>query len=490
MFERPTCLRAALLAATLLGAAACVPPLDEYRPRAPRDELPRTWAGREGQELVVDSNEALGGLSELFDDPYLATLIDEALAGNQELSLRFQELLVARAAFKARTGAYLPRLDAGLGAGLEKVGDGTSQGVTDAANGVPEDLPEFRLGLRASWEVDIWHRLRDSAKAASLRYFATVEGRHFLVTELVGEIAEAYYELLALDRQLEVLASNIQLQQDALEIVRLEKRAAKVTELAVQRFEAEVLKNQSELFDVEQRIVATENRLNFLVGRYPRPIERDAARFDRALPPTLRVGVPADLLENRPDILRASLTLEAAELEVGVARKEFYPSLEVEGSLGYEATELDRLLITPESVFYSIGAGLAGPVFNRRVLTGEYLAANAEQTSAVIEYERTVLAAFNEVSTLLARIENLERSVDLETRQVELLDRASESSATLFQSARADYVEVLQTRRESLEAQRELIDSRLELRHAAIGLYRALGGGWRESTPEQDEPRS
>src|SRR5262249_55228706 len=148
----------------------------------------------------------------------------------------------------------------------------TSQGSnddnTDIVPGrrVPDNLPNYFVGFRASWEVDIWKKLRNATKAAAYRYLSSIEGRNFMVTALIAEIARLYYELMALDNQLAVLRQNIGLQQSALEIVRLEKQAARVTELAVTRFEAEVLKNQSRQFEIQQQIVEAENRINFLVG--------------------------------------------------------------------------------------------------------------------------------------------------------------------------------------------------------------------------------
>ena len=270
---------------------------------------------------------------DFFDDPYLNVLIDTALRNNQELNIALQEIEIARNEVRARKGEYLPFVDIKGGAGVEKVGRYTHQGVTDASTEyepgreMPEPLQDYLLGAFASWEVDIWHKLRNAKKSAMLRYLSSVEGKNFMVTRLVAEIANSYYELLAFDNQLEILQRNIRIQQNALEIVRLQKMATRVTELAVRKFEAEVLKNQSKLYYAQQKIIETENRINFLIGRYPQPIARDPQNFNKSFPEAFQAGIPSQLLENRPDIKQAELELEAAKLDVKVAKAKFYPGL-------------------------------------------------------------------------------------------------------------------------------------------------------------------
>jgi multidrug efflux system outer membrane protein len=365
-----------------------------------------------------------------------------------------------------------------VGAGVEKVGKYTSQGASDEATGVPEPLAHYQVGFAASWEVDIWQRLRNTAKAAGLRYLASVEGKTFMVTELVAEIASSYYELVALDRQLEVLKRNIEVQTSALEVVKLQKEAARVTALAVQRFEAEVLKNQSRKYSLEQQRVEAENRINFLLGRYPQPVRRSGARFDAPLATLVQTGIPTQLLDNRPDVRQAALELEAAKLDVKAARAAFFPSLSIEAGVGYEAFNLKHLVTTPESLLYNLAGNLSAPLLNRRAIKAQYYAANAQQLKAVFNYERALLSAFTDVANQLSMIKNLEDSYRLQSRQVDTLTESIQVSNVLFQSARADYMEVLLTRRDALDAEMELIETKSRQLHAMVSVYQALGGGW------------
>lgn len=420
-----------------------------------------------------------------LSDRNLANLIDTALKNNQELMSTFQEIEIARNEIRMRKGALLPTVGARGGMGVEKVGRYTSQGAGDAATEitpgteVPDPLMDYSIGLYASWEVDIWKKLRTAKKAALTRYLATVEGKNFLLTSLIAEVANAYYELLALDNQLEIVKQNIALQQNALEIIKVQKEAAKATELAVQKFRAEVLKSQSLEFDILQQIKETENRVNLLLARYPQEISRDKSSFLSLTMPAVSPGIPSQLLANRPDIRRAELELAASKLDVQVARKEFYPSLGISAGVGLAAFNPSYLAKFPESLLFSLAGDLAGPLINRNKIKAEFYTANAKQQQAVYNYERVILSAYLEVSNQLSKISNLERSYKLKSAQVDALNKSIDISNDLFKSARADYLEVLMTQRDALEAKLELIETKQETLNAVVSIYKDLGGGWK-----------
>lgn len=422
---------------------------------------------------------------EYFADPYLAALIDSALGNNQELNITLQEIQISNNEVLARSGAYRPFVNLGGGAGVDKVSRYTSQGAADEVSEIkpgiptPTILPNFYFGATASWEVDIWHKLRNAKKAAVSNYLASIEGKNFQVTNLVAEIANSYYELLALDNQLEIIKRNIDILNNALGITRQEKEAAKVTELAVRRFEAEVAKTQSMQYELQQRIVETENHINFLVGRFPQHVERNSQSFNQLIPSRIDAGVPSQLLANRPDIKQAEWTLEANKLSVMAAKANFYPSLNLRGFLGIMSYNPLYLLNTPESLVASLLGDLVGPVVNKNEITATYKSANAKQIQAVYNYEKTVLNAYIEVANQLSNINNLEKKYETKNNQVQALTQSTNISLKLFTSARADYMEVLLTQRDVLEARMELIETRKQQLNAQINAYRALGGGWK-----------
>ncbi|MXV51269.1 efflux transporter outer membrane subunit [Pedobacter sp. HMF7647] len=419
-----------------------------------------------------------------FTDPNLVSLIDTGLKRNQELQVTLQELEIAKSEIRFRQSSLLPSVGITASTGIEKVGRYTSQGAGDASTEitsgkpVPDPLPDYLLGVYGNWEVDIWHKLHNAKKAAVTRYLASIEGRNFVVTNLIAEIANSYYELLALDNQMEIVKKNIELQNNALEIVKVQKQAARTTELAVRKFEAEVLNTKSLQYDLQQKITETENKINFLLGRYPQPIVRSSVTFNDMMPGSISAGIPSQLLTNRPDVRQAELELTAAKLDVKVARAEFYPSLGLSASIGLQAFDPTYLAKLPESLLYNIAADITAPLVNRGAIKAEYAGANAKQTQAVYNYERTLLNAYVEVANQMSSISNLQNSYDLKSRQVNALTQSIDISNDLFRSARADYLEVLLTQRDALEAKLDLIDTKKAQMNAMVNIYQALGGGW------------
>jgi NodT family efflux transporter outer membrane factor (OMF) lipoprotein len=459
-----------------LSFSACVPAIVQ---KTAKTTVPENYG-----TSTDTTNTASVGWNDFFSDPYLNALIDTALTNNQELNITLQEIEILQNEVRARKGEYLPFVGVQGAAGVEKVGRYTHQGASDATTEfepgkeMPDPLQDYLLGAFASWEVDIWRKLRNAKKSAIYRYLASTEGKNFMVTNLVAEIANSYYELMALDNQLEILERNIGIQSDALEIVKLQKSAARVTELAVRKFEAELFKNHSRQYDIHQRIIETENRINFLLGRYPQSIVRDSRGFIDSVPDTISAGIPSHLLKNRPDIREAELELAAAKIDVKVARADFYPSVRITAGIGYQAFNPKYLVRTPESMLYSFAGDVVAPLINRNAIKANYYSANARQIQAVYNYDRTILGAYIEVANQLSNISNLEKSYDLESKQVQALTESINISTVLFKSARADYMEVLLTQRDALESKFELVETKKRQMNAMVNIYQALGGGW------------
>ncbi|MBO9674654.1 MAG: TolC family protein [Sphingobacteriaceae bacterium] len=468
------------LGLVLICAAYTACKLPEVAQRAENKTVPVSFNG--SQDTV-----STAGIQwrNFFTDPYLINLIDTALKNNQELNITLQDIEIAKNEIKAKKGELLPSVTYGVGAGLDKVGRYTSSGAGDASTeitpgkGVPEVLPDYRFGLQANWEADIWHKLRNSKKAAINHYLSTVEGKNFVITNLIAEVANSYYELLASDNQLETVKKTIELQSNALELMKIQKQATRVNELAVRKFEAEVLSSKSLEFDIQQDITETENKINFLLGRFPQPIIRDKSSFTDLVPATVHSGLPAQLLANRPDIKQAEYELAAAKLDVKVAKAQFYPSLGISAAIGYQAFNPSYLLRTPESLIYSLAGDLAGPLINRNAIKAEYSSANAKQLQAVFEYEKAILNGYIEVANQMSKINNLQKSYDLKSKQVAALNQSIDISNDLFKAARADYFEVLMTQRDALQSKLELIETKKQQLNAVVDIYHALGGGWK-----------
>jgi len=264
-----------------------------------------------------------------------------------------------------------------------------------------------------------------------------------------------------------------------LEIVRVQKEASVVTELAVKQFEARVFNSQGLEFELLQKITEYENKINFLLGRFPQKIIRDKETFSTQMPAKIKVGIPSQLLVNRPDIKQAELELLATKCDAKAARLEFYPSLDITSSMGFQAFKPSYLLRTPQSLLYSLISDVAGPIVNRKAITAEFNTANALQVGAMYNYQKTILNGFAEVSNELSNINNLEKVYNLKSKEVEVLIKSIDISNDLFKSARANYLEVLMAQRDALESKLELVEARKRQFNSITNIYKALGGGWK-----------
>lgn len=475
-----------ILALFLLAmVGACVPTITK---KSVNKNLPDQFSSSEDTTKLNSNdttNSAVIDWKKYFTDPNLVSLIDTALKNNQELNIILYEINIAKNEVKARKSKIFPTVDLEAGAGIEKAGEYTRNGAVDQAldirpgEKIPENLPNYGLGAVMTWEIDIWKKLRNAKKSAVLKYLASVDGRNFMITNLVSEIATSYYELMALDNQLEIIKKNIEIQTSALKAVRIEKQSAKVTELAVKRFEAQVYHSQSLQFNIQQQIIEKENRINFLLGRYPQPIERNSENFLNIVPDTVYAGVPSQLLENRLDIKKAEKDLEAARLDVKVAKANFYPTFRIKAGVGFEAFNPKLVFNSPSSLIFSAAGTLVAPLINRAEIKAMYLNANAKQIQAAYMYERTVLNAYIEVANQLAKINNIRQSYDYKYLQVQKLNESVTISIGLFMSARADYMEVLLTQRDAVEAKLDLVETKRDQINAMLYFYRSLGGGWK-----------
>jgi NodT family efflux transporter outer membrane factor (OMF) lipoprotein len=417
-----------------------------------------------------------------FTDPYLITIIDSALKNNQELNIALREIEIDKNEIQARRGEYLPFVSMAGVAGIDKTGKYTWDGLAEEDFKMnpekgPKYIGDFRTGIYASWELDVWKKLRNAKKSAVLKYFSTIEGRNFMVTNIIAEIASSYYELLALDNMMSIVQQNIELQKNALHMVKLEKEAAKVSQLAVNRFDAQLLHTQNLQYDIQQQIVQTENKINFLTGKFSKHVPRTNTALNDISVEIVQSGIPSQLLLNRPDIRQAELTLAASKLDIQVARANFYPSFRLTAGTGFTAFN-PGFIFSPESLLYNFAGDAVGPLINKNGIKAAYKNANEKQIIYAYEYERTILSAFIEVANHLSSIDNYKKSYETKSKEVEILNQSVDISNKLFTSSKADYIEVLLTQREALDARIELIDTKLNQLKAKVNIYRSLGGGW------------
>ncbi|MFL5727983.1 MAG: TolC family protein [Cytophagaceae bacterium] len=436
------------------------------------------------------SRESVGDMSvkNFFSDSLLVSLIEKAIQSNPDVLIATQRIEASRAFLLQSKGAYLPSISGDAFSGTTRYGDYTMNGVgnfdtnlspnTKAEKKIPNPTPDYFLGFSSTWELDIWGRLRNKKRAAYSRMLATEKGKHLIITSLVAEVAELYFTLLILDQELQIIRNNIILQQQAVETILILKKGGRTNELAVRQSTAQLLNTKSLEFFILQDIIATENTLNFLLGRFPQEIPRSKTINRDFFPGKISSGIPADMLLRRPDIQQAELDLRASEQELKSARAAFMPALKITGLAGYNAFA-PGVLIKSASLTYGILSGLTAPIFQGNRIKAGYRASQASNREAYHQYQKTILNGFREVHTDLARIENYQKAVDLKDQEVDTLHQAVTSADALFRAGYASYLEVIITQKNALEAQLGLINTRKEQYMSWINLYRSLGGGWK-----------
>ncbi|MCQ4140896.1 TolC family protein [Chryseobacterium sp. EO14] len=466
-----------------LVLAGCKAPMATVIKDEVKENIPQNFNQQDQGE--ANNNSGTTPWRQFFTDPNLVALIETALKNNQELMITLQEIEIAKSGVLAKKGRLTPTVSAGIGAGVKKAGRYTSEGAGDATTEIepgkemPDPLGNFEGGLMANWEVDIWKKLRTEKESAVAHYLSTVEGKNFILSNLIEEVADNYYELLALDNQLDIIQQYTKLQQRALEISKIQKEAAAATELAVKKFEAELAKSKASEFTIRQEITEKENEINALCGRFPQPIVRSKGDFMSMIPQTVYTGIPSQLLANRPDIKQAELELKSSKLDVEAARKEFYPSLEISATLGLEAFKPSYMVKLPESMAASLVGELAGPLINKSAIKANFQTADARQIQALYEYDKTILNAYLDVANLMSKVKNIDQYYKLKSEETQALEKSIDIANQLFKNSRADYLEVLLNQRDALDAKMELVEAKQKQLSTVVDIYKSLGGGWK-----------
>lgn len=422
---------------------------------------------------------------EYFADPHLLKLIDASVANNHDLQIALQRIETSRASVKLANASMLPKVDLNISGGVRKFGLYTMDGAGNASteitpgNTVPEHLTDMFVGLQSSWEIDVWGKLQNQRSAAASSYLSSIEAANFVISNLVADVAVYYNELLALDHELDIVRRTMAKEREALEVIKLQKEAGRANELAVQQFQAELLNTQVSEKTILQQIAETENKINYLLGRYPQAIARSKDVFFTETPHELSAGVPSQLLENRPDVRAAGHQIEASQFDLKAAKAAFYPNFNISATFGFQAFNPEFLFTTPASIAYSVFGQMIAPIVNMKALEAQFNTAKANQLSAMYNYQKIILNAYVEVANQLSSIKSLQEVNALKKQQSEALKQSVDVSNELYKSARATYLEVLIAQQSALQSNLELINVTKQQRISRINLYKALGGGWR-----------
>lgn len=458
----------------LLPLSSCFVAKDYHRPETNTAGLYRTDQLRDSASIVMDSTSmAEVSWKSLFSDTLLKHYISTALDSNIDIRIALQSIDAAAAYVRQGKAGNLPTLSAGLDYSNSVYSKNSLSG--QSTNG--KAINQFQIGANLSWEADIWGKIRSQKRAYDDSYLQTIEAHKAVKTQLVANIATTYYQLMALDEQVKIAQISIISRDSSLTTTKALKQAGQVTAVAVKQTEAQLYAAQLILLELQQQQRLLENSFCILLNEPPHSIQRNTLR-GQTINTELKVGVPANLLANRPDVREAELGLMQAFEMTNVAKSNFYPSLTITAAGGFQSVSLKDWL-NVNSIFANVAGSLLQPIVNHRQIRTAYEVAKSQQKQALLRYEQTLLTSGNEVSNALYNYQTEAQAIVLEQKQYEAYQTAVNYSEQLLINGLANYLEVLTARQNALSTQLSLVNTRYEQLASIIELYRALGGGWK-----------
>jgi len=411
----------------------------------------------------------------LFSDTTLKALITEGLYQNLNLKVAIQKIAEAQASLGQAKGALFPSLSGNASATRSKL----SAASLDYPPGttISTLTTAYQLGLSTSWEADVWGKLTSAKRAAFANLLETDAAKRVVQTQLIADIANNYYTLLALDKELIITTQTMENRKKDVETMKTLKEGAVVNGAAVVQSEANRYAAEVAIPDIKRNIRETENAIDILVGRPPGPLNH--GKLDDQQPITnLQTGIPAQLLKNRPDVQQAEYAFRAAFENTNVAWAYFYPSFTITASGGFSNLQLKDFFVN--SVFYNIAAGLTQPIFNQGINKARLKTAQAQQMEALYNYQQVLLVAGGEVSNALYAYQSAKDKDGTRSKQIAALEKAVDYTNDLLRySSATNYTDVLTSEQSLLSAQLNGVNDKLQQLQAIVNLYRALGGGWR-----------
>ncbi|MBF4505404.1 efflux transporter outer membrane subunit [Flavobacterium sp. JLP] len=411
----------------------------------------------------------------VFKDEKLNALIQKGLDNNLNLKNAIENIIQAQASLRQSKLAYYPTLQ--LDANATRTKQSEAGLNFPAGININTLTTTYKLGLSTSWEADIWGKLSSSKRAALASYLATDAAKQAVQTQLISDIANNYFLLLAYDKQLKITQETLESRVKNVETIKALKEGAIVTGAAVVQSEANQHAAEVLIPDLKQSIRETENAINILLAQAPGPIDRGELGT-QVIPENIAIGVPSQLLQNRPDVRQAEYNFRVAFESTNLARTYFYPSLTLTASGGFSNLELKDFF--SNSIFYSIIGGLTQPIFNQGLNKTRLTTAQSQQLQAYNNFQQSLLTAGQEVSNALYSYQMAVEKQDSREKQIEALTKAVDYTQQLLEySSATNYTDVLTSEQNLLAAQLSGINDNLQKLQAVVNLYRALGGGWK-----------
>ena len=449
----------------ILSLQSCFVAKDYDQPEVVKEEAYRT------DNIPQDSlNMANISWTEMFTDPVLQEYIEEGLQNNIDIRVALQQIIAAEAYLKQGKAGYLPTLEGNATYTHQELSANSQFG------GFFSSVNQYQLSANLSWEADIWGKITSQKRAFEASYLQSIAAHQAVKTRLIASIASTYYQLLSLDEQIRITEETIQTRENSLEATRALKEAGNLTEVGVKQTEAQLYTAQAILIDLKNEEKLLENTFSILLGQAPMQIERTELD-QQEITTELNIGVPVQLLRNRPDVIAAEYELINAFELTNVARSNFYPSLTLTATGGLQALDAGDLF-DPNSLFATIVGGLAQPILNGRRIRTEYEVSQAQQEQARLEFRKSILTASREVSDALYSYRAATEKIEVKQKEFDAYSLATDYSEELLVNGLANYLEVLTARENALNSSLDLTNAKYNQLRAIVDLYEALGGGW------------
>jgi outer membrane protein, multidrug efflux system len=451
---------ALLIAAALSGCALTPPAIDT------KTEFPATWRSDSVSDISIGKNWWAQ-----FDDPVLDSLVAAAEANNQNLVIATSRIDEARAALGISSADQLPRLDLGSKAGRSKSSQLSS----------PSD--SYSIGASASWELDLWGRIKNTTDAGKADLLASQYNRDAVALALYANVAQSYFNLRALDQQLAIAQETLKTRQESFQLRTRRFEGGVTSELDMRQAEVELAAAQASVPSIEQNITKVASSLGILIGQNPRDmiesgITRGKVLKQISLPVNVPVGLPSELLARRPDIQASEQSLKAAGARIAAARAAYYPTISLTGLLGVESASIGDLFSGPAKTWSFLG-NLAAPLFDNGRTAANVDGATARQKQAVANYRLSIQQAFAETQNALAARSSSVKIVAAQQLQLDSLTRQLKLATLRYDNGFSGYLEVLDAQRSLFQAQLNLAAAQRDQLNATVDLYKALGGGWK-----------
>lgn len=466
--KKQTLYRALPIAVLAVSMQSCIVSKNYERPEVTNEAQFRT-------DKISQDTLSMAAMSwkELFSDQTLVQHIEHGLENNLDIRIALQNINAAHAYMLQGKWGYAPTLNLGANYTHTIMSKNTRMGQMMGAGRVKTDQTDITGSF--AWELDVWGKIRSDKRAANASYLQTMSAHQAVKTQLISTIATTYFQLVALDEQKRVTEQTIINRTNSLETIEALKDAGQVNEVAVKQTQAQLLNAKALLVDIDNNIKLKENAFSILLGDNPAKIER-ADLKSQQLNADLSVGVPLQLLSNRPDVRAAEYGLINAFEMTNVARANFYPSFKLTANGGLQSMDFDNLFNT-SSLFANFIGGLTQPLLNGRKVKTAHEVAKANQESALLSYKKSILVASKEVSDALYTYQSSTDKLKLKKQEYEAYNLATEYSEELLVQGMANYLDVLTARESALAAELSYINTELAQLTSIVQLYRAVGGG-------------